>query len=180
MKNNPLAKFAKSILLSTLILLSLYSFGQKRNGYLGLDAGIYAVDQYSPGVGVHVSGNAGIANEVFVGAEIGAVKFNHLDKVYAPLLARFSFMPELSSRRANLLILIAPGYGIYDDSRWRNNIYYKSKGGFAFYGGVGAAFRGTGRGYLTITVGYSTFGFTGYNYKSNIDGVGIRIGALFR
>ena len=159
---------------------SILSFSQQRSGYLGLDAGIYVIKHDDPAVGAHFSGNAELANDMFLGAEIGVVKFDGIRKAYLPLLARFSMMPDVGSGIARLLILLAPGYGIYDDSYRRSGIYYKEKGGFDFYGGIGAAFKGKQNGYLTLTVGYSTFGFTTNGYKSNIDGMGIRFGGMFR
>jgi hypothetical protein len=171
---------SKYIILFLLILASVSSFAQQRNGYLGLDAGIYIVEPYDPAVGAHFSGNAEVANDMFLGAEIGVVKFHRLDKPYLPLLARFSMMPALNSGRARLLVLVAPGYGFYDNDLRRGNEYRKSRGGFTFYGGVGAAFKGKRNGYLTLTIGYSTFGFTTNGYKTNIDGVGIRFGGMFR
>jgi hypothetical protein len=186
MRNNPLFIDAKNIHVSKLfvlllvMLISVFSFGQRKSGYLGLDAGVYVIQHSGPSVGAHFSGNAELANDMFIGAEIGVVKFDGLRKAYLPLLARFSMMPDLNSGRARLLILLAPGYGLYDDSYRRGGVYYKEKGGFSFYGGLGAAFKGKGNGYLTLTVGYSTFGFTTNGYKSNIDGVGIRFGGMFR
>ena len=186
MKDRVLTKTLKSVLSPKYLLLFLMtnivslSFAQQRNGYLGLEAGVYIVEPYDPGVGAHFSGNAEVANDMFLGAEIGVVKFHRLDKVYLPLLARFSMMPALRSGNARLLVVLAPGYGFYDDSYRRGGLYYKSIGGFAFYGGIGAAFKGKRNGYLTVTIGYSTFGFTNAGYKSNIDGVGIRFGGLFR
>jgi len=186
MRNNLLTKtststFARKYLLFFLLtFVATISFAQQRNGYLGLEAGVYIVEPYDPGVGAHFSGNAEVANDMFLGAEIGVVKFHRLDKVYLPLLARFSMMPALRSGKARLLVVLAPGYGFYDDSYRRGGLYYKSKGGFAFYGGIGAAFRGKQNGYLTLTIGYSTFGFITNGYKNNIDGVGIRFGGLFR
>lgn len=168
------------LIVSIFTFISFSSFSQQRSGYLGLDAGVYIVEPYDPGVGAHFSGNAEVANDMFLGAEIGAVKFHRLDKAYLPLLARFSMMPALRSGKARLLIVLAPGYGFYDDSYRRGGAYYKSKGGFTFYGGIGAAFKGKQRGYLTVTVGYSNFGFTTNGYKTNIDGVGIRFGGIFR
>lgn len=170
----------KLFLLVAVMQMSATAFCQQRNGYLGLDAGVYVIKHSDPAVGAHFSGNAELAKDMFVGAEIGVVKFDGLRKAYLPLLARFSMMPALSSAKARLLILLAPGYGLYDDSYRRGGIYYKQKGGFSFYGGLGAAFRGRKNGYLTLTVGYSTFGFTTNGYKSNIDGVGIRFGGMFR
>jgi hypothetical protein len=170
----------KFFFLILIMQVSVLSFCQRRNGYLGLDAGVYVIKHYDPAVGAHFSGNAELANDMFLGAEIGVVKFDGIRKAYFPLLARFSMMPALNSGRARLLILLAPGYGIYDDSYRRGGIYYKEKGGFDFYGGIGAAFKGKQNGYLTLTVGYSTFGFTTNGYKSNIDGVGIRFGGMFR
>lgn len=170
----------KLIMLSLMIFAFTSSFAQKRNGYLGLEAGVYIVEPYDPGVGAHFSGNAEVSNDMFLGAEVGVVKFHRLDNVYLPLLARFSMMPALRSGKARLLVVLAPGYGFYDDSYRRGGLYYKSKGGFAFYGGIGAAFKGRRNGYLTVTIGYSTFSFTYGGYKSNIDGVGIRFGGLFR
>ncbi|HTM91305.1 MAG TPA: hypothetical protein VL095_02725 [Flavisolibacter sp.] len=186
MKKTLLAKTVKDtfvpkwmfVLLMTIAFTS--SFAQQRNGYLGLEAGVYIVEPYDPGVGAHFSGNAEVANDMFLGAEIGVVKFHRLDKAYLPFLARFSMMPALRSGNARLLVVLAPGYGFYDDSYRRGGLYYKSKGGFAFYGGMGAAFKGKRNGYLTVTIGYSTFGFTNAGHKSNIDGVGIRFGGLFR
>lgn len=170
----------KFIMLVAFVQAFVISFSQQRNGYLGLDAGVYVIKHSDPAVGAHFSGNAGLSNDMFVGAEIGVVKFEGLRKAYLPLLARFSMMPALNSGRARLLILLAPGYGLYDDSYRRGGIYYREKGGFSFYGGLGAAFKGKGNGYLTLTVGYSTFGFSTNGYKSNIDGVGIRFGGMFR
>lgn len=186
MKNRILINSATNILNPKILLLSLLtviatsSFAQQRNGYLGLEGGVYITEPYDPGVGAHFSGNLGVTNDMYLGAEIGVVKFHHLDKAYLPLLARFSMMPVLRSSKARLLVVLAPGYGIYDDSYRRGGLYYKSKGGFSFYGGIGAAFKGKRNGYLTLTVGYSTFGFTTNGYKTNIDGVGIRFGGLFR
>jgi hypothetical protein len=186
MKNNYTTAITKQIFIS-LNLTAFFicfgiisSFGQKRNGYLGLDAGVYITEPYDPGVGAHFSGNAEVSNDMFLGLEIGAVKFHRLDKVYLPLLARFSMMPSLRSGKARLLIVLAPGYGFYDDSYKRGSVYYKSKGGFSFYGGLGAAFKGKQNGYLTVTIGYSTFGFSANDYKTNINGVGIRFGGIFR
>lgn len=167
-------------LLSVMVIAVAFSSAQQRNGYLGLEAGVYIVEPYDPGVGAHFSGNAEVASDMFLGAEIGVVKFHRLDDVYLPLLARFSMMPALRSGKARLLVVLAPGYGFYDDEYRRGSIDFKSKGGFAFYGGIGAAFRGKQNGYLTVTIGYSTFGFTTNGHKSNIDGVGIRFGGLFR
>jgi hypothetical protein len=172
--------FRMLIILFMMVITADHSFSQQRNGYLGLEAGVYIVKPENSGVGAHFSGNAEIANDMFLGAEIGAVKLHRLDNVYLPLLARFSMMPALRSGKARLLVVLAPGYGFYDDSYRIGGINYKSKGGFAFYGGVGAAFKGKQRGYLTVTAGYSTFGFSTNGYKSNIDGVGIRFGGLFR
>jgi hypothetical protein len=186
MKDRVLTKTLKSVLSPKCLLLFLMtnivslSFAQQRNGYLGLEAGVYIVEPYDPGVGAHFSGNAEVANDMFLGAEIGVVNFHRLDKVYLPLLARFSMMPALRSGKARLLVVLAPGYGFYDDSYRRGGVYYQSKGGFSFYGGIGAAFKGKQNGYITLTIGYSTFGFTTNGYKSNIDGVGIRFGGLFR
>lgn len=185
MKNTVLTILKKSFVPKGLLFflmtgIATVSFAQKRNGYLGLEAGVYVTEPYDPGVGAHFSGNAEVANDMFLGAEIGVVKFHRLNNVYLPLLARFSMMPALRSGNTRLLVVLAPGYGFYDDSYRRAGIYYKSKGGFAFYGGIGAAFKGKRAGYLTVTIGYSTFGFTYAGYKSNIDGVGIRFGGLFR
>lgn len=186
MKNCFLTKISKTVFIPKYLLLLLligmatFSFAQQRNGYLGLEGGVYITEPYDPGIGAHFSGNAEVANDMFLGAEIGVVKFHRLDKAYLPLLARFSMMPALRSGKARLLVVLAPGYGFYDDSYRRGGLYYKSKGGFAFYGGMGAAFRGKQNGYLTVTIGYSTFGFTNAGHKSNIDGVGIRFGGLFR
>lgn len=186
MKNNDSTLTAKQILIPlclTVFFISLAatsSFAQKRNGYLGLDAGVYITQPYDPGVGAHFSGNAEVSNDMFLGLEIGAVKFHYLHKPYLPLLARFSMMPSLQSGKARLLIVLAPGYGFYGDDYRRGQVYYKSKGGFSFYGGVGAAFKGKRNGYLTVTIGYSTFGFTTNDYKTNVDGVGIRFGGIFR
>lgn len=180
--NTPLkiyvAKYCSAII--AMLFACTTSYAQQRNGYLGVDAGVYVIEQYDPGVGAHFSGNAEVANDIFLGAEIGVVKFHRLDKPYFPLLARFSIMPALKSARARLLVLLEPGYGFYDESFRRGNDNFKSKGGFTFYGGIGAAFKGRKNGYLTLTVGYSTFGFTTNGYKSNIDGVGIRLGGIFR
>lgn len=169
----------KFFILVAVLHLSLLSFSQ-RGGYLGLEVGVYAIKHSDPAVGAHFSGNAELTNDMFLGAEIGIVKFDGLHKPYLPLLARFSMMPNVGSGRARLLILLAPGYGLYDDKYRRGGLYYHEKGGFDFYGGVGAAFKGKQNGYLTLTVGYSTFGFTTDDYKTNIDGVGIRFGVMFR
>lgn len=181
MKNNYTTAITKrTLILFLLCFIINSSFAQKRNGYLGLDAGVYITEPYDPAVGVHFSGNAEVSNDMFLGLEIGAVKFHRLDKVYLPLLARFSMMPSLGSGNARLLIVMAPGYGFYDHSYRRGQVYYKSKGGFSFYGGFGAAFKGKQNGYLTVTIGYSTFSFTTNEHKTNVDGVGIRFGGIFR
>jgi len=171
---------SKFIILMLLSFATAYSFAQQRNGYLGVDAGVYLTKQYDAAVGADFHGNAEIANDMFLGAEIGVVKFHAHDKAYLPLLARFSMMPALRSGKARLLVLLAPGYGIYNESFRRGGEYYQSKGGFTFYGGFGAAFKGKKNGYLTFTVGYSTFDFNTNGYKSNVDGVGIRFGGMFR
>ena len=171
---------AKLFMLNTMMFISVLASAQHNKGYLGLDAGVYVIQHSNPAAGAHFSGNAELANAMFWGAEIGVVKFDGIRKAYLPLLAKLTIMPDLNSGRARLLLLLAPGYGIYDDSYRRGGNYYRDKGGFDFYGGIGAAFKGNGNGYLTLTVGYSTFGFTTNGFRSNIDGVGIRFGGMFR
>jgi hypothetical protein len=167
----------------TIVLLlssSLTAFSQRRSGYAELDAGIYFIKQVDPAIGAHFSGNIELTNAVFLGAELGVVKFDHIKKAYLPLLARFSIMPSSGGKRINPLVVLAPGYGVYEEKFRVGNTWYESKGGFSFYGGAGVAFPGKGRGSLVMTIGYSTFGFTTNGHKSNIDGVGLRIGAMIR
>jgi hypothetical protein len=182
MKNS----FIKTKSLFRFFLLSAIMFGansaftQQRNGYLNIDAAVYAFKNDDPAIGAHFGGNAGIANDVYLGAELGVVKFHDNDKVYLPVLARFSFMPQVNSKKANLIVLIAPGYGAYNNSYRDGNNDHKVKGGFAFFGGLGAGFKGKRNGYLTLTVGYTSFGFDDRGSKYNVDGVGIRVGGMFR
>lgn len=163
-----------------LIHASLLSFSQKRNGYLGLDAGVYVIKNSNPAMGAHFSGNAQIATDAYLGAEVGVVKIDGLRKPYLPLLARVSMMPNVGSSRTRLLILLAPGYGVYDDTYRRGGFYYHEKGGFSFYGGFGAVFMQKKNASLSLTIGYSTFGISTNSYKSNIDGVGVRFGVMLK
>lgn len=171
---------AKWMILFFVLTGSLFCFGQKRNGYLSLDAGIYVLPQFNPALGFHLGGNAELANAVFIGAELGVVKFDHLNKPYLPMLARFSAMPLLGTGKNRLLILLAPGYGLYKEDLRRGNDWYHSTGGFSFFGGVGVVLPGKRRGSLSLSVGYTTFGFNTDGHQSNTDGVGIRVGAMIR
>ena len=173
-------RIVKWTVLSALFFSFLSVSAQRRNGYVGLDAGVYFLKPHDPAVGVHFSGNIELVNALFFGPEIGVVKFDHLKKPYLPLLARFSIMPALQSRKASALIVLAPGYGLHDETYRRGNNWFNSKGGFAFYGGAGAVIPGKKRGSLAITIGYTSFGFRVNGFKSNIDGVGLRLGAMIR
>ncbi len=170
--------FFKLLVWALMIFATAPAFSQKRNSYLELDAAGYFLKPYDPAVGIHLSGNIELVKALFFGAELGVVKFDHLKKPYIPLLTRFSIMPALSSRKASALIVLAPGYGLYEERYRRGNDWFHSKGGFTFYGGLGAVIPGKNRGSLAITVGYTAFGFSTNGRKTNIDGVGLRLGAM--
>ena len=167
-------------LLFILILFPCLCFGQSRKGYLSIELGTYFARNTDPAIGVHLSGNAEITPSLFLGLEAGVIKFPNLKNLYAPILARFTMMPQTSRAKATPLILVEPGYGIYRHVRKIGNLRVETEGGFDFFGGIGAVFNGKGKGRLFLAIGYSSFGFSTNDIRSNLEMVGLRLGVMLR
>lgn len=170
----------RSVLIFVLTTL-LYKSGQsQKQGYFSFGLGANFAQVYDPVIGVHLSGNGEIGKGFFAGIEIGAVKFQEFEGVYLPLQLKFTVAPKINTDKVSPLIVLAPGYGVYNKAVRVGSINITNQGGMVFYGGLGLAFPGKGksRGYLTL--GYSMFGFTTNEIKSYAEMIGLRAGVMLR
>lgn len=159
-----------------LLLLPFLGISQKKEGYFALTVGANFKANTDPAFGAYLSGNGQIGPGFFIGAEIGVVKLPDLDGVYLPLLSRFTLIPRKDPKKLSPMILLQPGYGIYEKTV--SNI--KTEGGFCFYGGAGVAFPGQGKGRGYLTVGYSLFGLNVNDVGANLEMIGIRAGIMIK
>jgi hypothetical protein len=165
----------KTLLLLNLSLIPFLSFAQHNSGYFSFVGSLNFptnVDE-GPILGGHASRSTQLGTSEYLGLEAGVVKFKSMHGVYIPIQLKYSLMPAKDPRKVSALIVLAPGYGIYKQA--------DTKGGLVFYGGVGAAFPGKGKGGGYLTVGYSSFAFTSKKSTENnstVSSVGVRAGVM--
>ena len=124
-------------------------------------------------IGGHFSANRELAHDIYAGAGFAVTKFDHIEKLYFPLYANFSYMPGRQVRKVFPVFFLQPGYGFYH--REENGI--TTKGGFTFH-----ASGGFGYPFIWKTKGYATFGLGHYGFKggeSDKTSYGGRIGMIF-
>ena len=165
-------------ILPVLLLLPFWAQAQSRDTYVGLDGALYFGRGYDPAPGFHLSGNAGIGKGMYLGAQVGLVHFRDLGGAYLPAQLKFSFMPAGQSGRAVPIVLLEPGYGFYDRKYRYGNGWYRRKGGFTFFAGVGAAFATRSKARPVLTLGYSRFDFRDRDYRFSRDAFGLRFGVM--
>lgn len=167
----------KQVLSALFLILVLDSTAQKKSGYASISlAGYFSGNQ---AFGGHVSGNAEMGKDAYIGLEIGGLKFEELPGIYFPLQARFTLWPE-TGKPVRPMVILSPGYGVYKKAIGTNGVYVETTGGFTFYGGAGATFSGKGKGSGYVSLGYSLFQFTTENLKSNLKTFGIRAGMIIK
>jgi hypothetical protein len=177
-----LPKTSKMRKLLTLLLLtgSLLSYAQNNfRGYFGIEPSVYFNSQSDPAFGVNFSGSGELAKDLFAGLQVGVVKFKENDKVYIPLQVKLTIAPDYYKKKTSILILLEPGYGVYNETNRVGIDDIQTLGGFTFFGGLGAAFKGKGNGRISVAVGYSLFGFKSNDTKNNTEMIGMRLGVMF-
>ena len=160
------------------LFLPFLGQAQSRDTYVGLDGAVYFGRGYDPAPGFHLSGNAGIGKGMYLGAQLGLVHFRDLGGAYLPAHLKFSFLPAGRSGRAVPIVLLEPGYGFYDRKYRAGNGWYRRKGGFTFFAGVGAAFATRSKARPVLTLGYSRFDFKDPGYRFTRDAFGLRFGVM--
>jgi len=161
--------------------LPVIGFAQKKSkGYFSITSSLHFTSKADPGFGGLASGNLQVTKEFFAGVQLGAIKLPNTDGVYVPLQAKFTIAPSFHSNKVSPVMLIEPGYGIHSKTYKYYYGSYTEEGGFTFFAGAGVLLPVSTRGGLLLAVGYSSFGFTMANEKSNLEMIGVRLGVYLK
>ncbi len=167
------------IIAGLLLICSLNSFCQKNKGYASI-SGSFDIRDNAQGYGALFSGNTRIGPGSFLGIESGLIKLKGLDAPYIPLFGKITVAPNFEKEKLSLLVVLEPGYGIYNHKTSIGNSYITTKGGFDFYGGLGAVTSSKSKAHAFVTIGYSRYGFSIEEITSKVEMVGVRIGVMFK
>jgi hypothetical protein len=162
------------------LIFTLASSAQKKNKGYSSAAINLNIGNNTQSFGASFGANVELSKGAFFGLEAGVLKFQDLDGIYLPMLGKFTIAPNIDKNKLSPLLVLQPGYGIYQHTYSAGSVQITTRGGFDFYGGVGVVFPGKGKGHGFLTVGYSLFGFTTEDVKSNLEMVGIKTGIMFR
>lgn len=164
-----------------LLLLPLAALSQKNDkGYFSITALTAFKANADPAFGASLSGNVELAKAFFIGGQIGLVKFPLHDGVYVPLQAKFTVAPQLDSKKIGLLVLLEPGYGVYNKTLHAGSNTITQQGSFTFFGGLGGTFPGKGKGRAFLAAGYSLFGFKTNDVRNDERLIEVRAGVMLR
>jgi hypothetical protein len=159
----------KYILLG-LFLIPTLSFAQ-RKGYFTISPAFYVTSD-ATGIGGHLSGNYPISSKMYVGMETGFIKYGGMVGMYVPLQLKLSFLTAKDPSKTAAMFFVQPGYGAYR--------FGDTRGGFTFYGGVGARFASKGKAHGFINFGYTILGFKVNEVSVPESGLGIKFGLLLQ
>lgn len=169
------------VLVFCMLLFPIIGLAQKKSkGYLSITSSLHFKSQTDPGFGGLVSGNLQVSKEFFAGVQLGALKLPYTDGVYVPLQAKFTIAPSFHSNKVSPVMLIEPGYGIYNKTYHYYAGSYTEEGGFTFFAGAGILLPVSARGGLMLAAGYSSFGFKAGNEKTNLEMIGARLGVYLK
>jgi hypothetical protein len=156
------------------LLFSSAAIAQKRpsNGFLSGTFQVDAPEHYKPVVGARLSGGVNLKNLALVGIGVGITKFKEFKKVYVPIFGTITVADF--SKHVSPLVVLEPGYGIYNEKFRAGNRTITRKGGFTFFGGGGVAVAANRKANLSFSVGYSIYSFNTAGINSSVKGIGFR------
>ena len=162
----------KYILLLTLLLSSAIAFSQRSNGFLSGTFQVDAPEHYKPIASARLSGGVNLKNLALIGIGVGITKFKEFKKVYVPVFGTITVADF--SKRVSPLVVLEPGYGIYNEKVRIGTRTVKREGGFTFFGGGGVAIAATSKANLSFSVGYAHYYFNTGGVNSSVRGPGFR------
>jgi hypothetical protein len=154
------------------VLISSSVFSQKSRGFVSGTFQVDAPEHYEPIISARLSGGAKLNNLVLLGIGVGVTKFKEFKKVYVPVFGTITVADF--TKRISPLVVLEPGYGIYDEKVRLGNRTVTREGGFTFFGGGGIAIAATPKANLSFSVGYAYYGFNTAGVHSSIKGPGFR------
>jgi hypothetical protein len=156
------------------VLLSTSTFAQRglSRGFVSGTLQIDAPENYKAIVSARLSGGAKLSNLALIGIGVGVTKFKEFSKVYVPVFGTIAIADF--TKRISPLVVLEPGYGIYNEKlHWGNRVVTR-EGGFTFFGGGGVAIAATRKANISFSVGYAHYSFTTAGITSSVKGPGFR------
>lgn len=170
--------FMRVAILVTAMFLSVNCFSQKKGGYLSFSPVVDIIKKSSASIGGELSGNGAISDNAYLGFNVGFTKSQNIKHPYCPVLLKFTLIPQKD--KLSPLLVVSPGYIVYNQSQNIGPIEITTKGRFSFYGGAGIASKPMNNSRLFLTIGYARYEFTINEVKAAIEGLGIRAGIMIR
>jgi hypothetical protein len=131
-----------------------------------------APEYYKPVISARLSGGVNLKNLALVGIGVGVTKFKEFKKVYVPVFGTITVADF--TKRVSPLVVLEPGYGIYNEKIRVGNSTLTREGGFTFFGGGGVAIAASSKANLSFSVGYAYYGFNTAGINSSVKGVGFQ------
>lgn len=162
----------KYILIFSLFIFQVCFAQRSSRSFISGTVQVDAPEHYKPVVSARLSGGVNLKNLALVGFGIGITKFKEFSKLYVPVFGTVTIADF--SKRVSPLVVLEPGYGIYNEKIRLGNRTVTREGGFTFFGGGGVALAASSKANLSFSVGYAHYGFTTAGITSSVKGVGFR------
>lgn len=159
-------------ILVAVVLFSSVSHAQRSRGFLSGTFQVDAPEHYKPVVSARLSGGANLRNLALIGIGVGVTKFKEFKKVYVPVFGTITVADF--TKRVSPLVVLEPGYGIYNEKLRIGTRNVTREGGFTFFGGGGVAIAATSKANLSLSVGYAHYNFNIDGVSSSVRGPGFR------
>jgi hypothetical protein len=163
----------KYTILILVLLFAITTMAQRRSrGFLSGTFQVDAPEYYKPVISARLSGGINLKNLALVGIGVGVTKFKEFKKVYVPVFGTITVADF--TKRVSPLVVLEPGYGIYNEKIRVGNSTLTREGGFTFFGGGGVAIAASSKANLSFSVGYAYYGFNTAGINSSVKGVGFQ------
>jgi opacity protein-like surface antigen len=154
------------------LLFSSASYAQRSRGFLSGTFQVDAPEHYKAVVSARLSGGVNVSNLALIGIGVGVTKFNEFKKVYVPVFGTITVADF--TKRISPLVVLEPGYGIYNEKVRVGTRTVTREGGFTFFGGGGVAIAASSKANISLSVGYAHYGFETGGVNSSVRGPGFR------
>ncbi|HWJ26347.1 MAG TPA: hypothetical protein VNS32_07370 [Flavisolibacter sp.] len=158
-----------------LFLIPTLAFSQS-SAYIKFNIGSTYTKGYDPIYELRADGGIRIQKDILLGIGAGLTKFKHVDPLYIPVFANFTYAYH-SENKAFPLITIQPGYGIFKQQITEGTSTYNQKGGFCYFAGGGVGFSSKHKMKSLVQIGYNSFTFK--NPSTTPGGFSVKLGLSF-
>lgn len=164
----------KTQLLILSLFVCLFSYAQKKAGYVTAEGGLEFSKNFNPDVSLRLGGALPLSKSTYAGANAGLMELSGRDKMSVPIAFTLRYMPESTKGKMSPLFALEPGYHFYNAVTVIGSKQITTKGGFALYAGGGIRYKK-----MTYAVGYSQYDFSVDGLNHTEHRVTGKVGVIF-